>query len=297
MKRTLVRGALLPLLVLLVAILGGCWGRSFFRMPNETLSASAKIDSLLEENAALRDRIARIERTLAEDQEFARGTNAQLKMDLEELKDQLGALQEMLREAQDSSPFKPTERRKVTRPDTTGTRSPAPTGGGNGAVSSGGPAADTLDLARSVPPDTLPGGADSDTAGAVAAPAPPPEEMFRQIYIDYNKRAYQVALEESEAFLAEYADDPLGEEVLFIRGQCLMELANQTDALKEFSTLLQRYPRGKRAPGALLRMAISYEQLGQTELAAGVARRLMNEFPRSEEASVAEERFGAILGE
>jgi len=36
----------------------------------------------------------------------------------------------------------------------------------------------------------------ADTAGAVEAPAPPPEEMFRQIYRDYNRREYQLALEE-----------------------------------------------------------------------------------------------------
>ena len=55
-----------------------------------------------------------------------------LKMDLEELKDQLNALQEMLREAQERSPFKPAERRKVTRPDTTSAPPPpsAPGAGG-----------------------------------------------------------------------------------------------------------------------------------------------------------------------
>jgi len=293
------RGAILPLLICFVAIEGGCWGRSFFRMPNETLSTSAKIDSLLEENAMLRERISSIEQTLAGDQEFARGTNAQLKMDLEELKDQLNALQEMLREAQERSPFKPAERRKVTRPDTTSAPPPPSAPGAGGETAAARPVADTLEnVYGGGPRDTLSGTTGNiDTAGAFAAPAPPPEEVFRQIYLDYNKRSYQIALEGGEAFLSEYPDDPLAEEVLFIRGQCLMELASHMDALKEFSTLLQRFPRGTRAPGALLRMAISYDQMGQTELAAGVVRRLMKDFPRSEEASVAEERFGSILAE
>ena len=51
-----------------------------------------------------------------------------------------------------------------------------------------------------------------------------------------------------------------------------MEQTAYMDALKEFSTLLQHYPKGKRAPGALLRTAISYDAMGQKELAAGVAR-------------------------
>jgi TolA-binding protein len=290
------------LLVFLMMVEGGCWGRKFFRMPSEALTTSTKVDSLLRENALLKERIARIESTLKDDQEFARGTNAQLKMDLEELKDQLNALQETLREAEERSSSKPAERRRITRPDTVRVQPPAQSGGaGSTAAPPRAEASrgDTLQtLSQRVSQDSISGaGGEADTAGALAAPAPPPEEMHRQIYLDYSRREYRLALEESENFLSEYSDDPLGEEVLFIRGQCLMELANYLDALKEFSTLLQRYPRGKRVPGALLRMAVSYDTLGQKEVAAGVARRLIKEYPRSEEARAAEERFGAILQE
>jgi len=158
---------------------------------------------------------------------------------------------------------------------------------------------DTLETApRELTGDSLSGIiGNADTAGAIMAPAPPAEELFRQIYLDYNRREYQVALEGSESFLAEYPDDPLVEEVLFIKGQCLMEQTDYVDALKEFSTLLQQYPRGKRAPGALLRMAVSYDAMGQKELAAGVVRRLLKEYPHSEEAKAAEERFAGILME
>jgi tol-pal system protein YbgF len=288
------------LLAGLVAFGGGCWGRKFFRMPSETLTTSSKVDSLLRENAMLRERISTIEQTLRENEDFSRGANAQRKLDLEELKDQLNALQEMLREAQEGSSFKPVERRRAARADTMSAQPPAaqrdrsevlaPARGTSGA-------GDTLETAsRAVAMDSLSrvGGA-ADTAGAVEAPAPPPEELYRQIYLDFNRREYQVALDESESFLAEYPDDPLGEEVLFIRGQCLMEQTAYLDALREFSALLQRYPRGKRVPGALLRMAISYDSMGQSEVAAGVARRLLKDYPRSEEAKAAEERFGAII--
>ena len=295
------RAGMCAFLVFLVAIEGGCWGRKFFRMPAETMSTAAKVDSLLAENAALKARIASIERTLREDQEFARGTNAQLKMDLEELKDRLNALQEMLRESLESSPFKPAERRRPARPDTTGTRSAAPSENPRTPLARAPEAArgDTLETAGgSIDRDSLSGiGGASDTAGALAAPAPPPEELFRQIYLDFSRREYQLALEESESFLAEYPDDPLGEEVLFIRGQCLMEQGRHPDALKEFSTILQRYPRGKRVPGALLRMAVSYDAMGQKELAAGVVRRLLKEHPDSEEAKIAAERFSGIIQE
>jgi tol-pal system protein YbgF len=290
------------LLACLVMIEGGCWGRNFFRMPGATQATSTKVDSLLKENALLKERIARIELTLKDDQEFARGNNAQLKMDLEELKDQLNALQESLREAEERSSPRPAERRRSARPDTVGVSTHGQSAGTGSASSPPRPEAARADSLQSVAERTAEGsrtggGGEPDTAGAGAASAPPPEELYRQIYLDYSRREYQVALDESESFLNEYPDDPLVEETLFLRGQCLMELGNHNDALKEFSTLLQRFPRGKRAPGALLRMAISYEALGQKELAAGVARRLIKEHPHSEEATAAEERFSAILQE
>jgi tol-pal system protein YbgF len=128
-------------------------------------------------------------------------------------------------------------------------------------------------------------------AGA-ANVAPLPEEMYRQIYLDFSRMEYEIALEESDEFLREYPGDPRTEEVRFIRGECYLELGKDHDALKEFSTILQDYPRGQKVPAVLLRMAITYEKTGDMELARGVAGRLIREYPDSGEAAEARERFG-----
>jgi TolA-binding protein len=292
------RAAAAALAALVAAIHGGCWGQAFFRAPGETLASSSKIDSLLRENALLRERILRIEESQRREEDRGREANARLKTDLEELKDQLNSVAEMLREAQEAPLFKPAERRRTPPPDTTKARSEAPAGNGGAPVATADEAADTSGAAAVRPGrDDLAGAGTPgrDTAGTGTVPAPPPEELYRQIYLDYSRREYALALEESDAFLAEYPEDPLVQEILFLRGQSLGELGRPLDALKEFSTLLQRFPGGKRAPGALLRMAISYEGMGQLELAAGVARRLVAEHPRSSEAKTAEERFSSIL--
>ena len=286
------------LIALVAAIESGCWGRAFFQAPNETLATSSKIDSLLGENALLRERILRIEESQRREEDRGRTANAQLKTDLEELKDQLNAITEMLREAQEKPLFKPSERRRTPPPDTTKARSEAPPANGGAPVAAGGRAADTPGAPAALPPrDTLAGAGTpaGDTAGTSAGSADAPEELYRRIYLDYSRREYLLALDESDEFLAEYPDDPLVQEILYLKGQSLIELGRQLDALKEFSTLLQRFPGGKRAPGALLRMAVAYESMGQLELAAGVARRLVAEHPRSSEAKAAEERFGSML--
>ena len=42
-------------------------------------------------------------------------------------------------------------------------------------------------------------------------------------------------------------------------------------------------------------MAVLYEKIGENDLAAGVARRLIREYPSSEESAEARDRFGGML--
>lgn len=280
--------------------LGGCWGSKFVRMPRETISASAKIDSLLRENAVLQRRVYHVEKALEEQQQSGRSFNAQLKLDIEELKDRINALQQALAEMGVASTYRYEPRQPAGGYDTAG---------------------DTAAVGRMEPsregPAEKPGGVDTTRAGEIpAAPdtaigaadsarstirrgerLPPPEEIHRQIYLDFSRRDYQLALDESDIFLEAYPDHPLGEEVRFIRGESFIEQQQYFDALNEFALILQQYPHGRKVPAVLLRMAIAYEKIGEDEIAAGVVKRLRKEYPYSEEAVIAEERFRDLVQE
>ena len=296
------------LLLILIVLEGGCWGRKFFSMPRETISTSSRVDSLLKENAKLQRRVGEIENALENQQDYNRQANAQFKIDLEELKDQLNILQQMLRDVEQPTTYIPRERR-LQRPDTLVERYPA----GERATGPGREQAKEQETPAEELPETHPSemesSADDTSGGRVGEPAgeadttravgieviPSPEEIHRQAYLDYSRSEYQLALEESELFLTEYPDHPLGEEVRFVRGECFMGQEKYFDALKEFSIILQKYPRGRRVPAVLFRMAVSYESIDEGELAAGVVRRLMREYPYSEEAAAAEDRFEKLL--
>lgn len=250
-------------------------------MPGESLETSAKADSLLRVNSELQRRLAKIERSSEQQQEYSRRTNAQLKIDIEELKDQINMLQEMIRDSGQS--YRTTRNVEQTYSDSEDT----PAGAGEAPDSSAvDPAGDTLDGLR----------ADSARTAAPAA-VPPAEEMHRQMYLDFSRGEFQLAVEESEIFLEEYQGHQLTQEVLFIRGECFMEQKKYFDALKEFSRILQDFPSGNRVSASLLRMAIAYESIGEREIAGGIVRRLIREHPYSEEAAVAEDRFSELLQE
>jgi TolA-binding protein len=269
MHRPVIRILVLVSVSAAVLVFGGCWGRQYWSAPESTLATETKVDSLLGENAILQRRIYHLETMLEGQQEQLRRSGARTSMDLEEIKDQINALYVMLEEGQHA----PVQR-SVRHPSA---QIPV-----------------TPDMASS--PDSLPvtGGEAvslSDSAAA-AVSVPAPEEMYRQIYLDFSRMEYEIALEESEEFLREYPGDPMTEEVRFVRGECYLELDKDHDALREFSTILQDYPRGRKTPAVLLRMAITYDRTGDSELAQGVADRLLREYPDSEEAAEVRERFG-----
>jgi TolA-binding protein len=269
MHRPVIRILVLVSVSAAVLVFGGCWGRQYWSAPESTLATETKVDSLLGENAILQRRIYHLETMLEGQQEQLRRSGARTSMDLEEIKDQINALYVMLEEGQQA----PVQR-SVRHPSAQIPVIP--------------------DMASS--PDSLPvtGGEAvslSDSAAA-AVSVPTPEEMYRQIYLDFSRMEYEIALEESEEFLSEYPGDPMTEEVRFVRGECYLELDKDHDALREFSTILQDYPRGRKTPAVLLRMAITYDRTGDSELAQGVADRLLREYPDSEEAAEVRERFG-----
>ena len=254
-------------------VFGGCWGRQYWDAPESTIATETKVDSLLGENAILQRRIYHLETMLEGQQEQLRRSGARNSMDLEEIKDQINALYVMLEEGQQVPVQRSVRHPSIQTqipviPDRASSQDSLPVTDG-GAVSP------------------------SDSAAAVGS-VPVPEEMYRQIYLDFSRMEYEIALEESEVFLQEYRGDPMTEDVRFIRGECFLELDKAQDALREFSTILQEYPRGKKTPAVLLRMAITYNMTGDSELAEGVAGRLLREYPDSEEAAEARERFGDL---
>ena len=269
MHRPIIRILIVTSVLAAALVFGGCWGKSFWNAQESALATETKVDSLLEENAILQRRIYHLETMLEGQQEQLRRSGARTSMDLEEIKDQINALYVMLEEGRQGTVQTSVRHPSVQTPvipDTASLPDSLPVAGGE-AVSL------------------------SDSAAA-ASSVPVPEEMYRQIYLDFSRMEYEIALEESEVFLHEYPGDPMTEDVRFIRGECFLELDKDHDALREFSTILQNYPRGRKTPAVLLRMAITYDRTGDSELAQGVAGRLLREYPDSEEAAEARERFG-----
>ena len=286
------RNFYIGLLLLFAVLNAGCWGAKFFGMPQRSIDTSSAVDTLIAREKNLEKLLDELQQQFVRQQEYSRMTAAGSKMDSEAIKDQLNAIRQMLLE---SSRIRPSQGNNIPSRQRN-----------DSSTAMQRIEKDTLEaISKS---DSLSAGFDlesvSDSFGGTApdsvltgAPGniPSAEVIYRQIYLDFSRMEYQISLDDSKMFLEEYPGDPLEQEVIFIRGECFIEQEKFFDALKEFSKILKKYPNGKKVPAALLRMAIAYDRLGDSDLSAGVIRRLVRDYPYSEEAAVAKEKFGEML--
>ncbi len=286
------RNLYIGLLLLFAVLNSGCWGAKFLEMPQRSIDTSSAVDTLIAREKNLEKHLDELHEQFVRQQEYLRITAATTKMDAEAIKDQLNAMRQMLLESSRIRPSQgnsipsrqrddsPTPRRRIEK-DTLAAVSKSDSllvGFDSKSVSDS--------LGRTAPDSAL-----TDGPGNI----PSAEVIYRQIYLDFSRMEYQISLDDSKLFLEEYSEDPLAQEVIFIRGECFIEQDKFFDALKEFSKILKKYPNGKKVPAALLRMAIAYDRIGDSDLAAGVIRRLVRDYPYSEEVAVAKEKFGEML--
>ena len=116
-------------------------------------------------------------------------------------------------------------------------------------------------------------------------------QLYRQAYLYFNRGNYELAVEELDILINNYPNDPLYESALFLKGESFFEKGDYFDAIKQFSMILSSFPGGKNVPGALLRMALAYEKVGDHDMAIVIARRLIREYPYTDESAVAKDHF------
>ena len=82
------------------------------------------------------------------------------------------------------------------------------------------------------------------------------------------------------------------EEALQLLGESHFLLKQYQAAIVEYSKIQEKLPKSKRVPGALLRIAQSFEAMGFSEDAKGFYQELTDRFPKSTEARKAQESLG-----
>ena len=144
---------------------------------------------------------------------------------------------------------------------------------------------------RDVPDSMLPaipvpfaaGAANAPRASSVGDPeALPTYELALQSV--RNHRCAE-ALPTFAEFLARWPDHPYGANALYWRAQCLRERGDVQAAVREYESLLERFPFASKVPDALYGLVQGYRQLGDTGHARAYAQRLARDHAEAPVAS------------
>ena len=170
-------------------------------------------------------------------------------------------------------------------------------------------------------PSAAPSGSAAPVSPGTAAPGPvaavpqrpsaaslQPQDIYQAAYIDFSKGSYSLAIAGFREFLRRYPDHELAGSAQYWIGEAYMSLArgfsdsSQGDkatesleqAVQEFKKVQANYPRADKVPTALYKEALALIDLKQPTQAQARLQYLVDNFPRSEESSMARERLAAL---
>ncbi|HXJ95815.1 MAG TPA: tetratricopeptide repeat protein [Terriglobia bacterium] len=162
----------------------------------------------------------------------------------------------------------------------------------------------TLNPAQSPPGGNNPPGgqngsppAGPNTGGSSTGAGPPPsrpnpDSLYKSGLSDYSAARYDLAIQEFQEYLQDYADTDLASNAQFYVGDSYYNQKKYAEAIDEFNKCLERYPKGNnKLAVAQLRKAYALIALGKTQAGERELRSLIKRFPSSHEADLARQRL------
>jgi len=121
--------------------------------------------------------------------------------------------------------------------------------------------------------------------------APPPDVLYNNALRDYNAAKNDLAAQEFADYVKYYPNTDLAGNVYFYLADLEFRQGNYQQAVKDYDQVLQNFPTGNKAPAAQLKKGFALLELGQKDSGIAELRRLIQRYPRSNEALQARDRL------
>ena len=135
---------------------------------------------------------------------------------------------------------------------------------------------------------------DSSEAGFPMEEAEGPEAHYDAALLMYNRGSNVTARRAFDVFLATYPNHELAGDATFFLSDLDLQEGRLEGAIDGFMRVPRMYPASPRVPEALYRAALLHEELGDTEEARSLLERVINGFPDSPVAELAQRRLQEI---
>jgi tol-pal system protein YbgF len=134
-------------------------------------------------------------------------------------------------------------------------------------------------------------GPDSSVAVSDAAGADP-RDLYDAAYQDLTRGNHGLAIMGFEEILQLYPQSQLADNAQYWLGETYYVQKDYEKALEAFRKVPLNYPAGDKVPAALLKAGYCLVELGETEAAREALQDLIDRFPGSEEARLADDKLG-----
>ncbi|HJQ85295.1 MAG TPA: tetratricopeptide repeat protein [Candidatus Binatia bacterium] len=129
------------------------------------------------------------------------------------------------------------------------------------------------------------------TAGAVAVPE---RAEYLGILDGLARQDCARTVPQLNGFASNHKDSPLADNALYWAARCYAVKGDQNQAVSKFYDVVTKYPKGDKAPAALLAQGDLFVGMGDTPDARLALSKLIREYPNSEEAAKARQRLSDL---
>lgn len=152
------------------------------------------------------------------------------------------------------------------------------------------------ELPRFQPADPAAGVADPNAPDATP-PQPQqqvgadPKALYEAAYSDYVRGSYDLAIRQFQEYLANFPETDLSDNAAYWIGECYYRQRKFKQAIAAFERVLENYSASDKVPSAMLKKGYSHLELGEKTPGQAQLQKVIREFPKSDEASLARQRL------
>jgi tol-pal system protein YbgF len=118
-----------------------------------------------------------------------------------------------------------------------------------------------------------------------------PMDTYNAAYRDYGRGNFDLAIEGFREFIANNNRSDLADNAAYWIGESLFSQKKYRDAIEQFDSVVTRYPKSDKVPGALLKKGYAYIAIGERAQGVVQLQYVLHEHPNSPEAALARQRL------
>jgi len=126
---------------------------------------------------------------------------------------------------------------------------------------------------------------------AQQAAAPPPDVLYNNALRDFNAAKNDLAVQEFRDYIKYYPNTDLAGNAYYYLADIEYRQGNYQQAAKDYDEVLQNFPSGNNAAAAQLKKGFALIELGQKDDGVSELRHVIQRYPRSPEATQAQDRL------